>query len=51
MKMNYLKPEIEAIVEIHVANVLADSNTDFGTTGEGGTPAGGDAPRWRKSQW
>ena len=45
MKKNYLKPEVEAIVEIRLQNMLADSI--IGGPDEGGD----DAPRWRKDNW
>jgi|GEM_PF-2147339 hypothetical protein len=46
MKKNYLKPEVEAIVEIRLQSMLAES------IGSGEDKEGGDdAPRWRNNKW
>ena len=44
MKKDYLKPEVESIVEMPAVNIL--DGTDIGSGADHG---GDDAPRWRKS--
>lgn len=46
MKKNYLKPEVETIVEMRLLNMLAIS-APGGMDDEGGD----DAPKWRNTKW